>query len=155
MCRATSQSARLCGYRQRNREVLDWARRKRRLIRRDDLIAMLVGWTVPVSPPAGLQVAQHGHHIAGQLSPGLSTSRSPLACAVSGAAASTGEAPFVASFVDSMPGLDEEISLVARRRGSLTASDENQLWEGFRSSSRKRPPSADNFMGSPKRSRFA
>lgn len=44
----TSDAAIQCGYQRRTRELADWARsKKRRTIRREDLLAYLAGRTLP------------------------------------------------------------------------------------------------------------
>lgn len=48
-----SDVAKQCGYQKRNRELLNWAKRKRTLIRREDLLAYLSG-----KPPP----PRHTHH---------------------------------------------------------------------------------------------
>lgn len=39
-----------CGYQRRNKEILSWARKKRRHIRREDLLAYLAGKSPPPRP---------------------------------------------------------------------------------------------------------
>lgn len=39
-----------CGYQRRNKELLSWARKKRRNIRREDLISYLAGKPLPPKP---------------------------------------------------------------------------------------------------------
>ncbi|CAH0564500.1 unnamed protein product [Brassicogethes aeneus] len=54
----TSELARQSGYQKRNNELLNWAKRKRRLIRREDLLAYLSG----KPPPPSRQNHHHSHH---------------------------------------------------------------------------------------------
>lgn len=56
--RRSSEVARQCGLQKRNRELLHWAKRKRALIRRDDLLAYLSG-----KPPPPPTIRSH-HHTA-------------------------------------------------------------------------------------------
>ncbi|KAI4455802.1 hypothetical protein MML48_8g00010551 [Holotrichia oblita] len=53
----SSEIAKQCGYQKRNRELLNWAKRKRTLIRREDLLAYLSG-----KPPPPRHSTHHGHH---------------------------------------------------------------------------------------------
>lgn len=53
--RRSSDIAKQCGYQKRNKEILNWAKRKRHLIRREDLLAYLSGKPPPPK-------ANHGHH---------------------------------------------------------------------------------------------
>ncbi|GJQ72450.1 hypothetical protein Trydic_g3525 [Trypoxylus dichotomus] len=53
----SSEIAKQCGYQKRNRELLNWAKRKRTLIRREDLLAYLSG-----KPPPPRHSSHHGHH---------------------------------------------------------------------------------------------
>lgn len=47
----TSDAAIQCGYQRRTRELADWARsKKRRMIRREDLLAYLAGKPLPTQP---------------------------------------------------------------------------------------------------------
>lgn len=46
-----------CGYQKRNRELLNWAKRKRTLIRREDLLSYLSG-----KPPPPRRENHHHHH---------------------------------------------------------------------------------------------
>lgn len=54
--RRSSEMARQCGLQKRNRELLHWAKRKRALIRRDDLLAYLSG-----KPPPPPTIRNHHH----------------------------------------------------------------------------------------------
>jgi len=48
--RRTSELGIQCGYQRRNKEILSWARKKRRHIRREDLLAYLAGKSPPPRP---------------------------------------------------------------------------------------------------------
>lgn len=48
--RRTSEMGVLCGYQRRNKEILNWARKKRHHIRREDLLAYLAGRAAPPRP---------------------------------------------------------------------------------------------------------
>lgn len=48
--RRTSELGVQCGYQRRNKEILSWARKKRRHIRREDLLAYLAGKPPPPRP---------------------------------------------------------------------------------------------------------
>ncbi|GLG94134.1 UPF0472 protein C16orf72-like protein [Gryllus bimaculatus] len=48
--RRTSELGLLCGYQRRNKEILNWARKKRHHIRREDLLAYLAGRAAPPRP---------------------------------------------------------------------------------------------------------
>lgn len=58
----TSEMAQKSGYQKRNNELFNWAKRKRRLIRREDLLAYLSGKPPPPS-------RQSHHHRARNISP--------------------------------------------------------------------------------------
>ncbi|XP_066153248.1 HUWE1-associated protein modifying stress responses [Euwallacea fornicatus] len=47
------------GYQNRNKELLNWVKRKRRLIRREDLLTFLAG---KPAPPRQVHHHHHGHH---------------------------------------------------------------------------------------------
>lgn len=55
----TTEIAKQSGYQKRNNEILHWAKRKRRLIRREDLLAYLAGKPPPLSRQSH---HHHGHH---------------------------------------------------------------------------------------------
>ncbi|XP_056634277.1 HUWE1-associated protein modifying stress responses [Diorhabda carinulata] len=61
--RRTGELAKQSGYQKRNIEIFNWAKRKKRLIRREDLLAYLAGKHPP--PPS----RQHHHHSHHRLSP--------------------------------------------------------------------------------------
>ncbi|KAG5882624.1 hypothetical protein JTB14_013313 [Gonioctena quinquepunctata] len=63
--RKTNELAKQSGYQKRNNEIFNWAKRKRRLIRRDDLLAYLAG----KHPPPPRQNHHHNHHRNRNLSP--------------------------------------------------------------------------------------
>nr|CAH7743037.1 unnamed protein product [Callosobruchus chinensis] len=71
----TNELAKQSGYQKRNSELFNWAKRKRRLIRREDLLAYLAG---KHPPPPPRQSHHHPHH---RLSPRPRT-HSPPASAV-------------------------------------------------------------------------
>lgn len=53
----SSELAKQCGYQKRNRELLSWAKRKRTVIHREDLLAYLSG-----KPPPPRHNNHHNHH---------------------------------------------------------------------------------------------
>ncbi|XP_022917127.1 HUWE1-associated protein modifying stress responses [Onthophagus taurus] len=73
IAKQSSEIAKQCGYQKRNGELLHWAKRKRKLIRREDLLAYLSGKPLPprhahhrlsprprnISPPPGVAPAHH------------------------------------------------------------------------------------------------
>ncbi|XP_044252447.1 UPF0472 protein C16orf72 homolog isoform X3 [Tribolium madens] len=59
--RKSSDLAKQCGYQKRNKEILNWAKRKRRLICREDLLAYLSG-KLPPKPNHHHQYHHHNHH---------------------------------------------------------------------------------------------
>ncbi|XP_023161419.1 uncharacterized protein LOC111593072 [Drosophila hydei] len=65
----TSDAAIQCGYQRRTRELADWARsKKRRMIRREDLLAYLAGKplpTQPTNPHANRRSPKPEHHQCG------------------------------------------------------------------------------------------
>ncbi|XP_017869761.1 PREDICTED: UPF0472 protein C16orf72 homolog [Drosophila arizonae] len=67
----TSDAAIQCGYQRRTRELADWARsKKRRMIRREDLLAYLAGKplpTQPTNPHANRRSPKPEHHQCGGL----------------------------------------------------------------------------------------
>ncbi|XP_050299069.1 telomere attrition and p53 response 1 protein [Anthonomus grandis grandis] len=60
----TTELAKQSGHQKRNNELLNWAKRKRRLIRREDLLAFLSGRPLPTR-----QNHHHHHHNHHRLSP--------------------------------------------------------------------------------------
>ncbi|KAH8411346.1 hypothetical protein KR215_002410 [Drosophila sulfurigaster] len=72
----TSDAAIQCGYQRRTRELADWARsKKRRMIRREDLLAFLAGKPLPMqstNPHANRRSPkpEHNNHHGGQVSGG-------------------------------------------------------------------------------------
>lgn len=54
----TTELAKQGGYQKRNLELVNWAKRKRRLIRREDLLAYLAG----KHPPPPSRSNHHHHH---------------------------------------------------------------------------------------------
>jgi hypothetical protein len=58
--RKSSDLAKQSGYQKRNKEILNWAKRKRRLICREDLLAYLSGKLPP--KPNHHQYHHHTHH---------------------------------------------------------------------------------------------
>ncbi|CAG9856441.1 unnamed protein product [Phyllotreta striolata] len=58
--RRTNELAKQSGYQKRNNEIFNWAKRKRRLIRREDLLAYLSGKHPP--PPSRQTHHHHSHH---------------------------------------------------------------------------------------------
>ncbi|XP_008197096.1 HUWE1-associated protein modifying stress responses isoform X1 [Tribolium castaneum] len=65
--RKSSDLAKQCGYQKRNKEILNWAKRKRRLICREDLLAYLSGKLPP--KPNHHQYHHHNHHSRIPMSP--------------------------------------------------------------------------------------
>ncbi|KAJ8916803.1 hypothetical protein NQ315_005810 [Exocentrus adspersus] len=61
----TNELAKQSGYQKRNNELFNWAKRKRRLIRREDLLAYLAG----KHPPPPSRQNHHHHHPHHRLSP--------------------------------------------------------------------------------------
>ncbi|EDV92386.1 UPF0472 protein C16orf72 homolog [Drosophila grimshawi] len=70
----TSDAAIQCGYQRRTRELADWARsKKRRMIRREDLLAYLAGKPLPTqstNPHANRRSPKPEHHVHHQVSGG-------------------------------------------------------------------------------------
>jgi len=58
--RRSCEMAKQSGYQKRNRELLNWAKRKRAVIRREDLLAYLSG--KPPPPPTHRHHHHHHHH---------------------------------------------------------------------------------------------
>ncbi|CAG9829144.1 unnamed protein product [Diabrotica balteata] len=68
--RKTSEVAKQSGYQKRNNEIFNWAKRKRRLIRREDLLAYLAGKHPP--PPSRQSHHHHSHHRLSPRPPNMS-----------------------------------------------------------------------------------
>lgn len=81
----TSDAAIQCGYQRRTRELADWARsKKRRMIRREDLLAYLAGKPLPPSnanPHANRRSPKPEHHQSGSGGSGLGFHSSGLGLA--------------------------------------------------------------------------
>lgn len=56
----STELAKQSGYQKRNTDLYNWAKRKRRLIRREDLLAFLAGKPLP---PAHIHLHRHHHHL--------------------------------------------------------------------------------------------
>ena len=145
-CHAASQRARSAGYHQRNRELLEWARRKRRLIRRDDLIATVVGQAPPEhSPAVACQcLASGNHNFACPLATTHTHTRLP----------SSFPDPSVPSVSTSQPIFNQHETASSRRRIAAGAFEDSSTLDSLRVSPRKRQSSSENLASSPKRSRF-
>lgn len=80
--RRTSDLAHQAGHQRRTKELLSWARRRRHLIRREELIAYLAGRNLPARPHRASprpKMLHEGQPVANPLEDNLNTFREALA----------------------------------------------------------------------------